>query len=132
MIILCSCFGIPFVFWGLWWYALMSWGFAGLVSAIPWVVYLERDDDTLRSMNFGFKKELNIHHVARAYRGAGIGPYSEVWLSPEKGTSGDMIKLAVGTYGYRGIKEILEDVRHSSPQIQLDNYTEKLLQKASA
>jgi hypothetical protein len=127
-----SCFAVPFAVWGIWLYALICWGVAGLGSAIPWLVYLERDDDTLRSMNFGFKKELDIRHVAQAYRGAGMGPYSEIWLCPEKGTSGDMIKLAVGTYGYKGVKEILDDVTSASPQVQLDNYTEKFLKKASA
>jgi hypothetical protein len=110
----------------------MCWGTAAVVAVVPWFVYLERDGDTLRSMNFGFKKRLDIRYVAKAYRGAGVGPYSEIWLSPENGESGDSIKLAVGTYGYKGIKEILEDVRNSSPQVQLDNYTEKFLHKAAA
>jgi len=131
MFALSSFLAVPLALFGSWWQAFMLWGFAGLVSTIPWVVYLERDDEILRSVNCGFKKELDIRHVAKAYRGAGIGPYSEIWLSPKAGESGDIIKLAVGTYGYKGIKEILEDVQSSSPQIQLDKYTEKFLQKAS-
>lgn len=125
-----SFFGVPFTLLHLWWYAVMVWSVAAFVSAIPWFVYLERDGDALRSTNFGFTKELNIHHVDRIYRRAGFGPYSEIWLSPKPGDTGDTIKLALGTYGYRGIKEIIDDVKSANPDVQLDGYTERLMKKA--
>jgi hypothetical protein len=126
---LSSCMAIPLVLFRDWWPAIMMWGLAGLGSAIPWFVYLERDGDILLSHNFGSKRHLDIRKVANAYRGAGVGPYSEIWLSPEKGEAGDTIKLAVGTYGYKGIKQILDDVKSSSPQVRLDHYTAEFLQK---
>ena len=56
MFALSSFLAVPLALFGSWWQAFMLWGFAGLVSTIPWVVYLERDDEILRSVNCGSRK----------------------------------------------------------------------------
>ncbi len=114
--------------WALFWatcWLLLGYG----VGSIPRLLRLQDNDGTLEAIMPWKKLRMPITDITRIYRGAGVGPYGEIWIEgkDDQGNDTNAMRLGMMNFGYAAMKEILLDLKSKNPSIQLDKYVEKVM-----
>lgn len=100
-----------------------------LFGSIPRLLRLQDNDGTLEAIMPWKKLRMPIKDITRIRRGAGVGPYGEIWIEgkDDQENDTDAMRLGMMNFGYVAMREILLDLRTKNSRIQFDKYTEKIM-----
>lgn len=114
--------------WGwLWAACCLLLGY--LFGSIPNLLKLQDNDGMLEAIMPWKKLRMPIKDISRIRRGAGVGPYGEIWIEgkDDQGNQTNAMRLGMMNFGYTAMKEILLDLKLKNPNIEFDKYAEKLM-----
>jgi len=137
--ILWGFFAIQFIAFGGWgkdwiwgWIAAVFALLVGyLFGSIPRLLRLQDNDGTLEALSPWKQLRMPIKEIVSVRRRRGVGPYGEIWIEgkDEHGNNTNAMRLGMMNFGYRGMKELLLDLKEKNPDIQFDKYAEKIMRK---
>lgn len=129
-----AVFFIAFAGWGEGWMWGWLWAacslFVGyLFGLIPRALRLQDNNGMLEAIMPWRTFRMPIRDIVRIRRGAGVGPYGEIWIEgkDDKGNDTNEMRLSMTNFGYAGMQELLLDLVAKNPKIEFDGYAKKIM-----